>query len=56
MTTIDQHGSTPRDLALPVHRHSSENVRSTNDAGGKVERSNYAGKTPNDPTSQGRSK
>lgn len=44
--TTKIHGSTPRDLALPVHRHSSETVRSTNAAGGEVPRSDYANKTP----------
>ena len=45
-TKISEHGSTPKDLAPPIYRHASETVRSTNDAGGKVERSNYADKAP----------
>lgn len=53
-TKIQEHGGTPRDLAQPVHRHSSETARSTSDAGGEVPRSDYANKTPNNPTSQGR--
>ncbi len=36
----------PSDLQSPLHRHASETVRSRNDAGGEVDRSQYAGKGP----------
>jgi hypothetical protein len=41
-TKINEHGSTPQQLKQPVYRHASETVRSPNDAGGKVERSDYS--------------
>lgn len=40
-TTPKQHGDVPRDLSAPVYRHSSETVRSPNDAGGKVSPAQY---------------
>jgi hypothetical protein len=46
MTKINQHGETPRDVKSPVYRHSSETLRSPNDAGGKIDRGQYEGKTP----------
>jgi hypothetical protein len=46
MTKVQEHGSAPPDLKSPVYRHSSESNRSTNDAGGKIERSSYADRTP----------
>jgi hypothetical protein len=39
---VEEHGSTPKDLPSPVYRHSSETVRSQNDAGGKVPDQNAA--------------
>jgi hypothetical protein len=44
MTEIDSRQ--PAGVKAPVYRHSSETVRSPNDAGGKVEPSQYTGKDP----------
>jgi hypothetical protein len=52
MTKINEHGSAP-ETPSPIYRHASETVRSTNEAGGEVPRSNYADKTPNTPITQG---
>jgi hypothetical protein len=41
-----QHGDTPPNLNVPVHRHSSETVRAPNDAGGEVPRGQYEGNAP----------
>jgi hypothetical protein len=39
MTKINEHGETPP--SVKPHRHSSETVRSPNDAGGKLPREQY---------------
>jgi hypothetical protein len=46
MAKVNEHGEMPTDIKSPVYRHSSETVRSKNDAGGEVPASDYASKTP----------
>jgi hypothetical protein len=47
MTKVNEHGSTPSDLAVPVYRSASPVVRSNDQAGGKVDKGSYTGKSPN---------